>query len=550
MGSKVIEKNSFFGQFLKRPIIRIGAMYLVASWVLLQFGEIMIDFMELPSIVGRALIVLLALGFPFVMILAWVFNKTLEGHNEVYDGKNNTYQNNKIIDRAIYFGAFVAICMSFYIYQRTSEETQIDSTFDNEPTQPLIKTQNASATNAKHQYILIGNLVDFTGSTGQSGQSYGQAIIDSTNWINENGGINGRLIDLDTIETSYLVRRAIDAYKKWKVQGVSAIQGWGTHIGIALRNDINDDQVPFFSASYSAEFTDPLGTNTGKPTPYNFFYSPSYSDGCRGLLEWAKNDWEKKKENELPMFLYMGDNNPYANAPKEACEIYAKEIGFELLPSLSFSMIPQDYSKQCKELERFKPDYVFLANLDKSVASLLRQCHDKQNKIQFMVNIYGFDESVIQSAGIAANNVVWVVASASWEDSYAGMYTVREISKMSDPENNKYRTLHYIRGVCSMFFLKDAILQADLEGQLSGSKIKRAMYREKEWVPEELEGVCLPSNWSESDHRGTNTVLIYQATVNENFEKGSLKALFDKNVIEIRQVFRTQISRRPDWLGY
>ena len=168
-------------------------MYLVASWILLEFGEIMIDFMELPSIVGRALIVLLALGFPFVMILAWVFNMALEGHNEVDDGKNNTHQNNKIIDRAIYFGVFVAICMSFYIYQRTSEETQIDSTFDKEPTQPLIKTQNASTTNAKHQYILIGNLVDFTGSTGQSGQSYGQAIIDSTNWINENGGINGSL---------------------------------------------------------------------------------------------------------------------------------------------------------------------------------------------------------------------------------------------------------------------------------------------------------------------------------------------------------------------
>ena len=546
----MIDKEPFFGQFLKRPIIRIGAMYLVASWVLLQFGEIMIDFMELPSVVGRALIVLLALGFPFVMILAWVFNKTLDETKESDDRNENPEQKNKTIDRAIYFGIFLAISISFYAYQRTSEEEQISSTLYSESSEPLKKLENERAGKANDQYILVGNLVDFTGSTGQSGQSYGQAIIDSTNWINENGGINGKLIDLDTIETSYLVRRAIDAYKKWKLQGVSAIQAWGTHIGIALRNDVTDDRVPFFSASYSAEFTDPLGTNTGKPTPYNFFYSPSYSDGCRGLLEWAMSDWKEKNRNDHPVFLYMGDNNPYANAPKEACENYAKEIGFESLPSLYFSMIPQDYSRQCLELERFKPDYVFLANLDKSVASLLSQCQSKQDKIQFMVNIYGFDESVIQSAGLAANGVVWVVASASWEDSYAGMYTVREVSKMSDPENSKYRTLHYVRGVCSMFFLKEAILQADLEGQLSGNKIKKAMYRDKEWVPEELDGVCLPSNWSETDHRGTNTVLVYQAFVDENFERDSLKALFDNNVVEIRQVFRAEISRRSEWLGY
>ncbi|MDG2276337.1 MAG: hypothetical protein P8L31_00135 [Pseudomonadales bacterium] len=51
-------------------------MYLIASWVLLQFGETVIDLMELPNWFGRALIVLLLLGFPFVILFVWVFDTT------------------------------------------------------------------------------------------------------------------------------------------------------------------------------------------------------------------------------------------------------------------------------------------------------------------------------------------------------------------------------------------------------------------------------------------------------------------------------------------
>ena len=54
------------------------------------------------------------------------------------------------------------------------------------------------APSAVSNYLLIGNLVDFTGATGRSGQAWGQAIIDSANWVNENGGVAGKLFDLDT----------------------------------------------------------------------------------------------------------------------------------------------------------------------------------------------------------------------------------------------------------------------------------------------------------------------------------------------------------------
>ncbi len=125
-------------------------------------------------------------------------------------------------------------------------------------------------------YLLIGNLVDFTGATGKGSQAWGQAIIDASNWINEHGGVAGKLFDLDTIETSYLVRRALPAYEKWLTQDVVAIQGYGTNIGMALKDKVAQNQIPYFSSAYAASFSAPEGNpGIAAPAPYNFFYGPN-----------------------------------------------------------------------------------------------------------------------------------------------------------------------------------------------------------------------------------------------------------------------------------
>jgi branched-chain amino acid transport system substrate-binding protein len=391
-------------------------------------------------------------------------------------------------------------------------------------------------TSASGQYLLVGNLVDFTGTTATSGLAFGQAVIDSANWINESGGINGKLIDLDTVETSYLVRRALSAYRKWQTQGVLAIQGWGTQIGQAMTDPVASDRVPFFSASYAGTFTDP------DVAPYNFFYGPSYSDGCRGLLEWAKNDWAQRQGSTAPTYVHMGDNHPYPNAPKKACETYAEELGFVVLPAIVVALVPEDFTRQCETLATSQADYAFLANTDKSVTALLTRCHALGVDTQFMANIWGFDEQVMKAAGDAADGVVWVMGAAKWGDEETGMYTVREISRMSDPEQSKYRSVHYVRGICSMFYLKEAMDWADLHGGVTGQNIRRGMYQRQGWVPAGLEGVCLPATWTEDDHRGVTTVMVYRGRVKGDVD-GPIDELIRRGIIGMERRFQYAVSR-------
>jgi branched-chain amino acid transport system substrate-binding protein len=401
---------------------------------------------------------------------------------------------------------------------------------------------------AEGRYLLVGHLIDFTGVSGWTGLGYSQGIIDSVNWINENGGINGKLIDMDTAQTSYLLPPAVAAYQKWQTQDVLAVQGWGTHITEFLSTKATEDEVPFFSASCAASLSDPTGKATGKPAPYNYFYGPTYSDGCRGLVEWAAKDWKERGSDRAPRYVHAGDNHPFPNSPKAACEAYAAELGFDVLPAIVVPMEPVDYSPQCRRLAESGADYAFLANLSQSVTRLLTTCHEMQVKPQFMVSVWGYDEVVMKTAGAAADGVVNVMTAAKWGDEVSGMYLVREISKMSDPVGDKYRTIHYLKGICSMFYLKEAMEWADLNGGITGRNIKQGMYARTDWVPQGLEGVCGPATWTADDHRGMTRVRIYRGSVSGPTDD-PLPALIERGAVALEEIDTVEIPRREAWLG-
>ena len=387
--------------------------------------------------------------------------------------------------------------------------------------------------------IFVGHLADLTGATASVSKPFAAGVADAMTYINAHGGVGGSKIDFETIDYSYQVPRAMAQYKKWTSETkMAAIQGWGTGDTEALVSSVAKDEIPYFSASYSGHLTDPMGKTSAKPAPYNFFYGPSYTDGCRGLVDWAAADWKKKGGKGMPKFVHMGDNHPYPNAPKDACGAFAKEKGFEILNPIQYSLKPGDFKAQCLSLKESGADYAYLANTAGSTISLLKSCETVGTKAQFMGNIWGMDEAGLKASGEAANGMVWVVAAATWHDDTPGMALVREISKVSDPSGKEDRPVHYMRGICSTYYMKEAMdIAATMPGGVTGPNIKASMYKKSNWVPAGLEGVCLPSSWKADDHRGSTQVMVYQADV-----KGG--------AISMHKVHSVELPRRPEWLGW
>jgi len=63
----------------RRNVIRIGILYVVAAWLLLQLTDVLSSLLPVPPWAGSLVIMLLAIGFFPVLIFAWVYEMTPEG---------------------------------------------------------------------------------------------------------------------------------------------------------------------------------------------------------------------------------------------------------------------------------------------------------------------------------------------------------------------------------------------------------------------------------------------------------------------------------------
>jgi TolB-like protein len=70
---------SLFAELKRRNVFRVGVLYLVSSWLLLQLTDVLSSLLTVPQWVGSVVILMLVLGFFPATIFAWVYEMTPEG---------------------------------------------------------------------------------------------------------------------------------------------------------------------------------------------------------------------------------------------------------------------------------------------------------------------------------------------------------------------------------------------------------------------------------------------------------------------------------------
>ncbi len=70
---------SLIQEFRKRNVFRVAAAYLVVAWLVLQLTDLIFENINAPDWVMQVIMVLLAIGFPVALVLAWAFDLTPEG---------------------------------------------------------------------------------------------------------------------------------------------------------------------------------------------------------------------------------------------------------------------------------------------------------------------------------------------------------------------------------------------------------------------------------------------------------------------------------------
>jgi hypothetical protein len=77
-----VNPRHFFTELKRRNVYKVAVAYAVVGWLLVQVATQVFPFFEIPNWAVRLVVVLLILGFPVALVLAWAFEMTPEGRSE------------------------------------------------------------------------------------------------------------------------------------------------------------------------------------------------------------------------------------------------------------------------------------------------------------------------------------------------------------------------------------------------------------------------------------------------------------------------------------
>ena len=75
----MVSVSQFVIELRRRNVFRTGVAYIVIAWLLIQVSQILLETYAAPAWVMRAVVTALAIGFPVVLILAWIYEITTQG---------------------------------------------------------------------------------------------------------------------------------------------------------------------------------------------------------------------------------------------------------------------------------------------------------------------------------------------------------------------------------------------------------------------------------------------------------------------------------------
>jgi TolB-like protein/Flp pilus assembly protein TadD len=77
--------DNFFAELKRRNVYKVAVAYAVVGWVIAQIATQIFPFLEIPNWIVRLVIVLIAIGFPIALVIAWAFEATPEGIKRTED---------------------------------------------------------------------------------------------------------------------------------------------------------------------------------------------------------------------------------------------------------------------------------------------------------------------------------------------------------------------------------------------------------------------------------------------------------------------------------
>src|SRR5713101_2790179 len=112
--------NGFFEELKRRKVYRVAIAYIVAGWALAQGLAQVLPVFDISNSVIRVVIALLLIGFPVVLVLAWVFDVTPQGIRATSTPSVPVARRRRNLIMLIAIGVIISVAAGFFLLPRAS----------------------------------------------------------------------------------------------------------------------------------------------------------------------------------------------------------------------------------------------------------------------------------------------------------------------------------------------------------------------------------------------------------------------------------------------
>ena len=109
--------NRFIRELRRREVFRTAGLYIGVAWILIEVGSVILPTFDAPEWMMRALIIIAIVGFPVMLVLAWIYDVSARGI-EVQAGPTDTVVppiGSRKMDFVVIGVLSVALIMSVYL---------------------------------------------------------------------------------------------------------------------------------------------------------------------------------------------------------------------------------------------------------------------------------------------------------------------------------------------------------------------------------------------------------------------------------------------------
>jgi TolB-like protein/Flp pilus assembly protein TadD len=110
--------TGFFEELQRRKVYRVAAAYIIAAGFIIQIGSAVFPAWELPNWAFRLVVVLLLIGFPIALILAWAYDVTPQGIRATSTPSVHVARRRRNLIMLIAIGVIISFAAGFFLLPR------------------------------------------------------------------------------------------------------------------------------------------------------------------------------------------------------------------------------------------------------------------------------------------------------------------------------------------------------------------------------------------------------------------------------------------------